>query len=162
MEGKRANEGERGIRNMYVWKREKGSERTLRAPVDVPHFYHQCLTSVAPAWPPRNESITLNNVNVSPSQHKTNNHCSLPRATSAWPPQPPEPQAPFSLLFSVFVARSVLVDVASLKSRHLPMNVCLQLYFVNGSSCLFYTRAYNLHLHPYLIRSLLVLLSQVF
>jgi len=45
-----------------------------RAVVDVPRFYHQCLTSVAPAWPPRNESITLNNVNVSPSQHKTNNH----------------------------------------------------------------------------------------
>lgn len=76
---------------MYVWKRERESERTWEPPVDVPHFYHQCLTSVAPAWPPRNESITLNNVNVSPSQHKTNNHCSLPRATSAWrqPSQPP-------------------------------------------------------------------------
>jgi len=102
VESKGANERERGIRNMYVQKKEKGEN--VGAPVDVPHFYHQCLTSVAPAWPPRNESITLNNVNVSPSQHKTNNHCSLPRATSAWPPQPPEAaNFFFASLFSVFV-----------------------------------------------------------
>lgn len=50
----------------------------MGAAVDVPHFHHQCLTSVAPVLPLRNESITLNNVNVSPSQHKTNNHRSLP------------------------------------------------------------------------------------
>lgn len=103
MESKGANEGEREIRNIYVRKREKGERKNVGAPVDVPHFYHQCLTSVAPAWPPRNESITLNNVNVSPSQHKTNNHCSLPRATSAWPPQPPRAASSFLLLFSSFV-----------------------------------------------------------
>lgn len=75
-----------------VRKRERGRATA----VDVPHFYHQCLTSVAPAWlPPRNESITLNNVNVSPSQHKTNNHRSLPRAMSARPPQNPGDRSSF-------------------------------------------------------------------
>lgn len=68
-EGKRRNE------------RREGRGRRGRA--EVPEVsappHRQCLTSVAVARPPRDESITLNNVNVSPSQHKTNNHCSLPR-----------------------------------------------------------------------------------
>lgn len=99
----------------------EGERENVRAPVDVPHFYHQCLTSVAPAWPPRNESITLNNVNVSPSQHKTNNHCSLPRATRARGLRnPPGPQAPLSLLFSSRLSRVPSSStLASLKSRHL-------------------------------------------
>lgn len=56
--------------------RERGGEERYQG---FPHLHRQCLTSVAVARPPRDESITLNNVNVSPSQHKTNNHCSLPR-----------------------------------------------------------------------------------
>lgn len=62
------------------------------------------------AWPPQNESITLNNVNVSPSQHKTNNHCSLSalRAASVQPPQPPGTSPGF------FFAR---VSLSSLRSR---------------------------------------------
>lgn len=86
----------------------------MGAAVDVPHFHHQCLTSVAPVSPLRNESITLNNVNVSPSQHKTNNHRFLPfvlrtRGLGG-------PLASFSLLFlMLFVPFSIFVNVASLK-----------------------------------------------
>lgn len=74
-------------REVRLRKRERG----------FPHLHRQCLTSVAVARPPRDESITLNNVNVSPSQHKTNNHCSLPRpmgmASSRGSPVPHSPPA---------------------------------------------------------------------
>lgn len=97
-----------------------------------PHLHRQCLTSVAVARPPRDESITLNNVNVSPSQHKTNNHCSLPRpmgtASTRGSPVPHSPlaslvstprrfSAAFLLLFLRLRLSYDLVYVASLKSR---------------------------------------------
>lgn len=109
------NLGERKTRRTRT-STERPSERRRRKWYRCsPHLHRQCLTSVAVARPPRDESITLNNVNVSPSQHKTNNHCSLPRpmgmassrgspaprsplpslvSTSPPPPPPPLPPVP--------------------------------------------------------------------
>ena len=94
-DGRKKREREGKWRN----ERREGRERERRAVPEVsapPH--RQCLTSVAVARPPRDESITLNNVNVSPSQHKTNNHCSLPRPMStACSRGSPAPHSPFCL-----------------------------------------------------------------
>lgn len=129
-EGKR----ERGRNERRICRDEGGGWRGGYQ--GFPHLHRQCLTSVTVARPPRDESITLNNVNVSPSQHKTNNHCSLPRpmgmASTRGSPVPHSPLAslvstplassntdPRLLFFSFcFSARaSDLVYVASLKSR---------------------------------------------
>ena len=88
-ERERANVGTREGRG----RRGRAEVAEVSAP---PH--RQCLTSVAVARPPRDESITLNNVNVSPSQHKTNNHCSLPRPMgTACSRGSPAPHSPFCL-----------------------------------------------------------------
>lgn len=129
----REKEREGETKDGYVETRREGGEERYQG---FPHLHRQCLTSVAVARPPRDESITLNNVNVSPSQHKTNNHCSLPRpmgmASTRGSPVPHSPLAslvstplassntdPRLLFFSFcFSARaSDLVYVASLKSR---------------------------------------------
>lgn len=71
----------RGKKGDGEWRNERREEEQGENEryQSFPHLHRQCLTSAAVARPPRDESITLNNVNVSPSQHKTNNHCSLPR-----------------------------------------------------------------------------------
>ena len=99
------SEGKRGERkDGYVETR--GEERVARYQ-GFPHLHRQCLTSVAVARPPRDESITLNNVNVSPSQHKTNNHCSLPRPMGMAPARgSPVPHSPLASLVSTPPASS--------------------------------------------------------
>lgn len=74
----------RGKKGDGEWRNERREEEQGENEryQSFPHLHRQCLTSAAVVRPPRDESITLNNVNVSPSQHKTNNHCSLPRPMS--------------------------------------------------------------------------------
>ena len=103
-EREREGEGEGERKDGYVETR--GEERVARYQ-GFPHLHRQCLTSVAVARPPRDESITLNNVNVSPSQHKTNNHCSLPRPMGMAPARgSPVPHSPLASLVSTPPASS--------------------------------------------------------
>lgn len=170
MECKRTKEKQRGAHTVCIArvaseiKREKDrkreSDRTWLPLMFSALHHHQCLTSVAPAWPPRDESITLNNVNVSPSQHKTNNHRFLPRATSARAAfaTPGRPPAPFPLLFLfAFIAfrprRRGLVK----KSPLACVNVfATETCFVNDDGCLFFR---DLYLHSFLIYEVFVFLA---
>lgn len=144
MECKRAREGQRGAHDacMCAWQaRERGGgERAIERGCSLPLMFsallhHQCLTSVAPAWPPRDESITLNNVNVSPSQHKTNNHRSLPvlRARGL---RNPRPLVPFPLLF-LFAFTAFRPRRGFVKKSPFPPVSAAEPCFVNGDARLF-------------------------
>lgn len=140
-------EGERAGARRIEWTRQLAGERPEMVPVLSAPPPSMFDVGSRTSGPPRDESITLNNVNVSPSQHKTNNHCSLPRpmgmASSRGSPDPrsplpllvPIPTSPrpsLRILLRLFCLISFLLSfrfeplasdlgyVASLKSRHPP------------------------------------------